>query len=252
MNISRPLPWHYQLQDRKGQALAFPRFIKKRKEILSVPENVNNRASSPLVSTSHTEETDKCQAFNHELLAFPKLRDPETLSPLERWWQRKDMQRITGTNCHLQYITFNKWNSYHATLPHSNQGQTLALNELSHCLPCLYTQTYWFCYFLPDGWTWVDGIESTSQQQKVIKLLPKWHVNAQRWNASPSVHVQVHLFHRFILSIYITIYTVLTGFYIIHYNFVLINQLKQPDGKLSYSQHLPQCLRAGEKNLTNS
>ena len=57
-------------------------FYEKTK-ILSVLGNVN-RASS-LVSTFYTEENDKCQAFNQELLAFPKLQELETsVSHLKR------------------------------------------------------------------------------------------------------------------------------------------------------------------------
>lgn len=45
-----------------------------------------------------TEETDKCHAFNHGLLAFPKVREPETLVSLPK--RKVEVEKITS--CHLQ------------------------------------------------------------------------------------------------------------------------------------------------------
>lgn len=54
---------------------------------------------------------------------------------------------------------------------------------------------------------WLNVKARSMPLQHKVWLLLHRHVNAQRWRAGPSVHGHVHLFHRFILSIHITIYT---------------------------------------------
>lgn len=75
----------------------------------TVSENVSNRASSPLASTVSIWETDKCQGLHHELLAFPKLREPDTpVSPPKDNEDKKHKDSQRQRNCHLQCITFAK------------------------------------------------------------------------------------------------------------------------------------------------
>lgn len=212
--------------------------------------------STPLACILYTEETDKCQAFNHELLAFPKLKKQETpvSPPTKGGWRRGKLRESQAqTACHLQYITFSKWSSNHATLPHSAQGQTLNLNEIS-LITSSHPHTHTievmdpvFVFFLTAKLE--STAESVLEQQEVVRLLPKRHINAQRWRERPSVHVHIHLFHRFIFSICVTIQTGLfllcdcvTGFYIIYHYWALMNKRQQSADKLNPEIIVSKCL----------
>lgn len=96
--------------------------------------------------------------------------------PFQNWGSQKhtfhllkeDEKGGNGENqqCHLQYITFTKWSSHHATLPHSKDKHWIWMKSLwlpthpplhPHGCTHTHTQRYRFCSFFPDDWTWVNG-----------------------------------------------------------------------------------------------
>ncbi len=90
---------------------------------------------------------------------------------LEKEDEKEKIEKNMGTTvCRLPYITFTKWSSHHATLPHSNEGQTPNLKENPPITPPPDTLTYRryrLCSFSPDGWTWVTGwVDATAAESQ--------------------------------------------------------------------------------------
>lgn len=224
-------PWHYQLLDRKGQALAF--LVLGKNKVLSVIQNVNKRASTPLDSTSHhTEETDKCQAFNNELLAFPKAETQ--VSPPERGW--KMVEKNGENHRDKQSITFSKSPSLNEAVITQHcltqiKGRCWIWINLSVYLPPSLTHIKVLILLFSSSWLNLSQWPSPCHGgRKSQGFFPKdmWMLRGGE---------QVHLF--MCTSICSTdssfpstlpstpacSYDWLTGFYIIHYNKVPINKL---------------------------
>lgn len=204
-------------------------FYEKTK-ILSVLGNVN-RASS-LASTFYTEENDKCQAFNQELLAFPKLQELETsVSHLKRM-KNGEMAWITHTQNTKQSVTFSTSPSLNEVLITQHY---LTQIEDKHCIwiksSSIHTSThshkdidsplFFFLVAEPESMA-----KSVPQQQKIIRLLP-WKICERSEVESKSICSctcpSVPQIHPFQLHYHLHWSIPLTGLCIILHNWALKN-----------------------------
>ena len=132
--------------------------------LFSVSENVTNRASTPMASTSHTEETDKCQAFNHEPLAFPIAEAARNTSFTSRKTMKKGVNE--ENNRDKQSVTF-------STSPWLNEA-VIAQHYLTH--------------IRDKHWIWIKSLRAyTHTHIKVLILLfSSWWLNMSRCGSSSS------------------------------------------------------------------
>lgn len=155
---------------------------------------------------------------------FQNCGSQKHVSLPKRGWGGGENRR-DETVCHLLYI-FTEWSSHQATLPHSNQGQALNLDEIALITspfpahPQTHTQKYRFSYSFPDGWTWSNGwVHATaaeSHKASPQKTCECSEVESKSICSCARPSVPRFILPSTLLSTPVCSYDWVTGFYIIH------------------------------------